>query len=451
MTPPVSKTASPAAHEEDPKEALFAGLFGLFLGLALLKFGNPVILDHLVDTPKNLEEWRAFAWPVRFGYLGLGLVTAIGLWLVGTDWRARGPKVLLGLALAWLTWQFAATIGSVDPASSRVILPHLASCVLCLVLGHFALSRVREPRVFWICLVAGFIGVLGMAADQRLGGLEATRKAILENAPSNKLPPEYLARIQSNRVWGTLVYPNALAGAILLLTPLSAVLLGRLGARRSPLASRGFAATAVVAGALVLVWSGSKAGWLLALGSGIFALFHARLPWRMPVRAMIAAVALLVGLAGFKWAFAEKLSRGATSVSARFDYWRAAWQGFQERPIMGNGPGSFRRIYAQRKRPESEMAQLAHNDYLQQATDSGLPGFLAYAAFVTGSLGYLYRQRSRIPDALAQATWLGLAAWFAHGLLEFGLYLPATAWTAFALLGWVLAQKPSPTSPSSLT
>jgi hypothetical protein len=35
--------------------------------------------------------------------------------------------------------------------------------------------------------------------------------------------------------------------------------------------------------------------------------------------------------------------------------------------------------YRQLKAPEAEMTRLAHNDYLQQGSDSGGPGMLLYA------------------------------------------------------------------------
>jgi O-antigen ligase len=202
-------------------------------------------------------------------------------------------------------------------------------------------------------------------------------------------------------------------------------------------------------GLAVLVWSGSKAGWLLAMGLAVLVLFLLG-PWSLRAKIVTASIFAVVGLAAFAFVFREKLSRGATSVSARFDYWTAAVQGFRERPLLGHGPGLFKRVYAERKRPESEMAQLTHNDYLQQATDSGLPGFLSYLGFVTGSLIHLYRQRRRWSSPLAFAVWLGLLAWFFQGFVEFGLYIPASAWCAFALLGWLLAQKPSDTSSDSL-
>jgi hypothetical protein len=38
------------------------------------------------------------------------------------------------------------------------------------------------------------------------------------------------------------------------------------------------------------------------------------------------------------------------------------------------------------------------------------------------------------------AIWLGLLGWSLQELFEFGLYIPALAWTAFGLLGWLLSQ-----------
>jgi hypothetical protein len=37
------------------------------------------------------------------------------------------------------------------------------------------------------------------------------------------------------------------------------------------------------------------------------------------------------------------------------------------------------------------------------------------------------------------ATFIGLLGWFVQGIGEFSLYIPALAWTAFILLGCLLA------------
>jgi O-antigen ligase len=429
----------PAAPADPSAGTLFAGLFGGLLALALLKLGNPVILDPLVGTPRTLEELRHFAWPVRFGYAGLAAVAVAGLVFAARTPRAaappRPPAWWLLAGGLWLAWQVPAALGSTTPDLTRLVLPHFLAAGVCLVLGAFALARVAEPRVFFLALLAGLAGVVALGFEQRLGGLAETRKLMLEQSGGN-LPPELLARLDRGRVFSTLVYPNALAGALLLVLPVAAVTAWELLRDRA----RGLAAAAaglLAAGGLAcLVWSGSKAGWLLALGVAAVAWGHA--PVARGRRLAVLAVALVAGLALFVVRYRERLA-DPTSVVARFEYWRAAARGFAAHPVAGLGPGGFKDHFARTKPDGAEMARLAHNDFLQQASDSGLPGALAYAAFVWGGLAWLYPRVWRHGDARRRAVWLGLLGWFLQGFVEFGLYLPATAWTAFALFGWLAA------------
>lgn len=431
------RTAPPG--DGDALGRAFAGIYGLFLALSLLKFGNPVILDHLIDWPTSLEEWRVFAWPIRLGWVGLVGLALFGLGLAIRN-RARPEPLWIGFfGIGWWIWQVMASLASPVPAVSQGVVIHFATCLGCFLLGWLVLGRVAESRVFWLCLVLGFCGVLGVACDQRFGGLEATRKMIFENSAGAPMSPEYVARIQSNRVFGTLVYPNALAGVILLLLPCSAWLVRDFGMRWGKRGGNMAAGCWLLLGLMVLVWSGSKAGWLLAMAMALVVLFHLGLSRRL--RLILAAVLLLSGLVAFGIVYAEKLRKGPTSVVARVEYWKAALQGFKTHPWLGLGPGGFKRYYAQVKPPNAEMAQLAHNDYLQQASDSGIPGFVGYLGFVVGSLVWLYRQRVKATP-FAQWVGLGVAGWFAHGLVEFGLYIPAAAWCAFTLLGWLVAQRP---------
>jgi hypothetical protein len=435
------------AKDGDGLERAFAGIFGLFLALSLLKFGNPVILDHLIEVPRNWDEWRVFAWPVRFGWLGLAGVSILGASLIVRTGIHFQPKWIACFVIVWIFWQFLAIFWSISPSLSRLVVFHFATCLVSFFLGWWVLGRVTETRVFWLCLILGFLGVLSVACDQRFGGLEATRKMILENPAGGAMSPDYLARIKSNRVFGTLVYPNALAGVILMLLPLSAYQVRQWAQRWGEKTGKVLSGVMVILGLAVLVWSGSKAGWLIAMAMALMTFFHWGLSLRL--RVVLSVILLVGGSAAFGVLYAEKLRQGATSVAARSEYWKAAVQGAQKNPWLGLGPGGFKTHYAKVKPADAEMAQLAHNDYLQQATDSGIPGFLAYLAFILGSLGWLYRQRG-VADPFERWTWLGVAGWFSQGLVEFGLYIPAAAWCAFTLLGWLLAQRPSPIRSRSL-
>lgn len=85
------------------------------------------------------------------------------------------------------------------------------------------------------------------------------------------------------------------------------------------------------------------------------------------------------------------------------------------------------------------MARLVHNDYLEQFSDSGLVGGALYLAWITLLMATLAKGLGRVRTPLAFALFLGLAGWFAQGLVEFGLYIPALAWIAFTLAGTLLA------------
>ncbi len=85
------------------------------------------------------------------------------------------------------------------------------------------------------------------------------------------------------------------------------------------------------------------------------------------------------------------------------------------------------------------MARLTHNDYLEQFSDSGIPGGIFYAAWIFLALATVGRRVWKSGNQIAFATFAGLLGWFAQGIGEFGLYVPALAWTAFTLLGCSLA------------
>jgi len=235
----------------------------------------------------------------------------------------------------------------------------------------------------------------------------------------------------------------------------------------------------------VLFWSGSQAGLLLLLLLAVAAFVQYDFspksghkptgldPGRQATRntqhatrlfkSLLIAFLLLAGLTGFFLRYSAFFKTGATSVSARFDYWRAAIQIAKFHPLFGTGPGTFQIPYEKIKRPEAEMARLTHNDYLQQASDSGIPGFLLYTSFIATALlvgarnvlstssGSYSASSSFHPRASSLgfpsfairhssfefAVWLGLLAWAAQCLVEFSLQIPSLAWPAFTLLGYL--------------
>jgi hypothetical protein len=452
---------NPARHpgehgSNDWLPPIFAGLFGAFLGLCLLKFGNPPVTEKWVEAPDGVWQFLlGYPWPIAWAYWLLALIGVFGM--AAARRKSSAPRWLVALPVVWLVWQLLAATQSADPTLTRLTLKHFAACVLCFYLGYFSLSRVQRVWPFWLGLVCGFLLVLAVGWEQQCGGLKETRDYFFREVYPHMtvVPPDYLKRISSNRIFSTLLYPNVLAGALLLLLPATLAALWQLRELLTPAARWFLIGLVGTAGLACLYWSGSKGGWLLMLLLGLASLL--RLPFSQRLKVVLVTVILATGLAGFFLRHATFFKKGATSVSARFDYWRAAVQTARDKPLLGTGPGTFGIAYEKIKRPESEMARLVHNDYLEQASDSGLVGLLAYTLFIAGALALTFPRPGRAPttqpeDWLTFAVWLGVLGWSLQGFIEFGLYIPALAWPAFTFLGWLLGtrgQSP-PLAPASL-
>jgi O-antigen ligase len=443
----------------------FALVAGVFFFVVILKLGNPVILDSLATPPKTFVEAIYESWPLKWGYQLAIPLFACGLLAILARLTSAAipgepaaphqpekaqpsplsPRLLwsfLLLPAIWLAWQFVSAAHSVNPSLTRVTLGHFTMSVALFYLGYFALSGVKNPWPLWIGLTLALVWVVHTGLDQHFGGLEATRKMVTSSPEWKNASPDYVKRIQSNRIFSTFMYPNALAGGLLLLLPLSLVFLWFLTPKVPINGRRAFVAILAACSLACLYWSGSKGGWLIALAVGLIALLHSPIPGRWKQK--IIAATIILGLLGFAVRYAKFFQRGATSVVARFDYWAVALQSAEAHPLFGTGPGTFSVPYGhwQAAHPKAEMARLTHNDFLEQLSDSGLIGFGAFSVWIIGNLIILYRYSKNFtsPQQIFHfSVWLGLLALFLQSTVEFHLYYPAFAWTTFFLMGWMFS------------
>lgn len=433
---PARGATPPAVQAVPAQRRWFAVLLGTMVGLGLLKFGNVVMLRHLLTPPGNPLEWIIFLWPLE--YTVLPVVCLFVFAAPGFRWRTLRPAWLVPALLGWLGWQWLSAMQSMAPDLSVPVALHFTACAGFFVLGAFCLGRSDIPGQFWIPVLIAMLLVLASGFEQHFGGLQRSRLQfelyVLPTLP--EAPVELIKRFEGGRIYSTLFYPNTLAGAILLLTPPLLAYVWSME-RAFTIGARLFIACALgLASAACLVWSGSKGGWLLALIQVVLALLQLRFSRRL--KTVMTIVLVLVGLSAFAWRYSGYFKKGATSVGARYDYWRAAVQTAAAHPVLGSGPGSFGRVYAQIRRPDSEMTRVVHNDYLQQASDSGLPGFVLFAGFVIGAIVVGYHPvRVGGGGWLPFCVWLGVLGWGLQGLMEFGLYIPAMAWPGFTFLGWL--------------
>src|SRR5262249_15281260 len=159
--------------------------------------------------------------------------------------------------------------------------------------------------------LVGYVLVLWSGFGQHYGGLDATREMFYQQPNWQQYPPEYIKKIQSNRIFSTLVYPNALAAAILLLLPPLLLKVWSIGARWNPMVRAVLVGTLAYASLACLFWSGSKSGWLIALVLMLLMVLFQ--PFAKRLKMILVGAVLLMGLAGFFIQFASYFHRGAPS------------------------------------------------------------------------------------------------------------------------------------------
>jgi hypothetical protein len=481
-------------------------LFGCFLGLCILKFGDPVILDQKIFPPATFSEFWNDSWPTHWAnwiFFPLAAIVAIvaisarstgrarqrtgatarrskppanNSPSLGGEGRSEGEEVAASVQalvlspkrkwiflfpLFWLGWQFISAARTVDPALTVTTLWQFCGCAVAYFLGALVFNTPRRFNFLLPGLLVAFAICLVCAVRQRIEYPQDTKFLIREQSLGwTNLPPRIveemkrdqtiittngmaivnpaiLAKFQKKRVMGTMVYPNALAEIILLLFPLYLVVILRGAQKLRPLVRRSAVAVSLALAAAAFFYSGSKFAWLIAIVLGGFYLF--RLPW--PPRYKVAALAIVavLGMGIFAVRFHTYFARGATSAVARLDYWRAAVQTTISHPGFGTGPGTFQRPYAQLKAPDAEMARLAHNDYLEQFSDSGFPAGIFYCLWLAMGMAFIGTTAWKSKSPVEFALFVGLLGWAIQEFGEFGLYIPASAWTAFTLLGSTLA------------
>ncbi|HEU6447141.1 MAG TPA: O-antigen ligase family protein [Verrucomicrobiae bacterium] len=441
----------------------FALVFGLFLGLCIWKFGNPVILDQKISAPVSVSEFFNYSWPPHWANWIFWPLAIAGVMLAfkNPNWRWPTTHWLWLLPLLWFGWQLLSARQTVDADLTATTLCHFAACVMCYFFGAFLFGRQRALNFLLVGILAAFAFCLIRGVDQRIVEFPQSRQMLLEGQRTGwtNFPPDLFAemkrdgvifntngvdvisskildKFKSGRVMGTLVYPNALAGLILLLFPLSLTLAFSGTKNLRPIVRACAIALTLFLGVAAFYFTGSKSGWLIAMAMGGVYLLRLRWPAKWKIAA-VTAIAVL-GLGVFALRFHHYFAKGATSVEARFDYWRAAVQTAASEPLFGTGPGTFQHPYARLKSPASEMTRLTHNDFLEQFSDSGIPGGLFYTGWIFIAFVFIGRRLWKSQNQIISAISLGLFGWFVQGLVEFELYVPTLAWIAFTLLGYTI-------------
>lgn len=364
--------------------------------------------------------------------------------LVALLWRpgsAALPWLVPGLLVGWVGAQWL--LLAADGYSARAHLPRLVA-YLAAFLAAAHLSRVRSAptrlaaALVLLALVEAVAGLVQyLAGWQQIYHLKKAH---------------YTAHAT-----GTYVNPNHFAGLLAMTMPLAfaaALAAWERLARpegdcrhREPFPAQAVAFSFLTALLFLAVLFSRSRGGLLAAGAGLVLTGAVWLAGsRRPAPAAAAAAALLLATAAMgMWIglepVAERYETASRDVGERLAVWRDALRLISERPLTGSGFGSFGDVY-----PRVQTAHLAftvphaHNDYLQLATELGVPAAALLGAAWIMLVGRVARaatagSKTTTDRALAAGVLGGVAAMLFHALLDFNLQMPANALVFAALLG----------------
>jgi O-antigen ligase len=248
------------------------------------------------------------------------------------------------------------------------------------------------------------------------------------------------------RASGPFGIPNSLGAFMLFVIPPLFALTWQRGASAIQRILCGYLAALFLLGLGLSISRGAMLALLAAMTA--WPLFFRDQSWA--VRGMLASLAfagaLMIGVVAYN-AVPQVQQRFDALASDRGEkarpiLWLAAWQLFEDAPLLGTGAGSYNVLF-DRYRPEffRDEPQWAHNDYLNTLSDYGLIGFiLVFGGFVTVAVktGQQATRQSKFDAALGGwrspeitgAAAVGLMAFGFAALVDFHLKIPALGMTA---------------------
>ncbi len=359
-----------------------------------------------------------------FAMLALVLLQLIPLppamWsaLPGREMVVRGYE-LLGQPLPWLPL-------SLTPyetmTSALWLLPPLAIIAAILRLGAY--------RELWLAIVLGLAAFAGVL----LGVLQVTSGDVLNS-------PWYLYAITNyGKATGFFANSNHMATLLLVTIPFMVALLGgKRGRQRQVQQDAG--RFAIVAGAIMLLLVGLALNKSTAAIALVIPVVAASLVIRTSLSVRWArwgiGAAILLGMAALIAVFVTPLHGGiavaegdqsyATRATSFGNSLRAAADAFP----VGSGSGSFNSVYPAYENPEivdRTYVNHVHNDYIELALETGLPGMILMMAVLLWWIGRAIAiWRAPTIDYFARASTIASAAILSHSIVDFPLRTSAIA------------------------
>ncbi len=197
-----------------------------------------------------------------------------------------------------------------------------------------------------------------------------------------------------------------------------------------------------------IIISYARAGWLsIAVSLGVLLTLILKIKFRTLLLSLIAVLVLFLSFQtevlmmlgrnntnsdGDFMANIESMTNISTDVSnvERLNRWSCALKMFEEKPILGFGPGTYQFLYAPYQKSSMKTVIStnfgnkgnAHSEYLGPLCEQGLIGALIVVALVLAVmfLGYrlVYTVKDKSMRILTIAILMGVSTYFVHGFLN---------------------------------
>jgi O-antigen ligase len=203
---------------------------------------------------------------------------------------------------------------------------------------------------------------------------------------------------------------------------------------------------------VALVLSRSRMGTISALVSLVAILaLDGTASMRARPKAAVAALFFLGVLGLIVWIGSDPVMGRFETLGQEYNFngqnrisiWRDTLRLIRHHPLLGTGLGSFSTVY-----PSVQtvfltlLVEHAHCDYLEVASELGLPGAILVFGSIFWVLSQTAGQYKKAEESFDKAVSLGcigsIAAILVHSLADFNLYIPANAlvFTVIVALAW---------------
>ena len=199
---------------------------------------------------------------------------------------------------------------------------------------------------------------------------------------------------------------------------------------------------------VALVLSYTRAAWLSLVGAGLVYLIYLFRMSKSVVWTLVGIVFIITAL-NFSM-ISSKFERNTTDSSddlnehvasvtnvstdasnlERINRWKCAIRMFQERPLLGHGPGTYMFLYAPYQKPSEKTIIStnggnrgnAHSEYLGPLAESGILGLATFLGLIISVVVVSIKTYQRIGEprvkGILRLAFLGLITYYLHGFLN---------------------------------